>query len=161
MAVKRLIVVACYISTIIACSGPRQATSSTIGFVTLYNYLLNPQQTFKDDVSYAFIRNQNEFEKMFYMTKASPGTAVVPDFSSQSVVAIIFKPTQKVVSPYIQKAAIAGNELRIYYSIADTSAGRTYEQTPFVVATVPKSSSITVASFYKDGIKEKTITPGL
>jgi hypothetical protein len=161
MALKRLIVVACYISTILACIGPKQATPSAIGFVALHNFLLNPQQTYKDDVNYAFIHSSSEFEKMFYMTKASPGTAIVPDFSSQSVIAIIFNPTEEVVSPYIQKAAIVGNELRIYYSIKETTAARTYEQTPFVVATVPKSSSVTVASFFKDGIKEKTITPGL
>jgi hypothetical protein len=116
MAIKRWIAVAFYLSTIIACTGPKKA-APVIGFVTLHNYLLNPAQTFKHDVDYAFIRSSDEFHKMFYMTKSSQGTVVIPDFSSQSVVAIIFRPTEKVVSPYIQKAEIAGNELRIYYAV--------------------------------------------
>ncbi|MCW3108738.1 MAG: hypothetical protein JWQ09_3244 [Segetibacter sp.] len=155
---KLLIAVSLFITFIFACSAAKRATPSAIGVVTLHNYLLNPDVSFNDDIHYTFIGDANEFHKMFYMTKVSPGTAIVPDFESQSVVAIILKLTEKVMSVDINKAAITGNELKIYYTITDTTSWKTYSQTPMVIATVPKNTSVKRVSFYSHDIKEKTIT---
>lgn len=155
---RSFIALAIFIAFIFACATTNKAAPSAIGFVTLHNYLLNPDITFKNDINYTFIGNENEFHKMFYMTKVSAQTAIVPDFSSQSVIAIILKPTEKVVSVTINKAEIAGNELRVYYTITDTTSWKTYSQTPMVVATVPKSASVKQVSFYRGNIKEKTIS---
>lgn len=154
---KLFIALAIFITFIFACATANKAVPSAIGFVTLRNYLLNPDSSFQDDIHYTFIGNAEAFYKMFYMTKVSATTAVIPDFESQSVIAIILKPTEKVVSVAINKAEIAGNELHIYYTITDTTSWKTYSQTPMVVATVPKTTNVKQVSFYRDNNKEKTI----
>ncbi|MCW3079239.1 hypothetical protein [Segetibacter sp.] len=159
-AIKRFTAGAIFITGTMACVSIPKATSSAIGFVTLHSYLLNPDVLWKDTTNYIFIRNSNEFNKKFHMTKSSPGTVIVPDFSSQSVIAIIMKPTERVISPGINKAEIMGNELRVYYTVTDTSSIKTYLQTPMVVAAVPKSTSVTQVSFFRGNFNEKTIAAG-
>jgi hypothetical protein len=140
-----------------ACSSVRQTTPSAIGFITLNNYVLHPDFLVKDDFQYIFMGNAEEFHKRFSMTKSSPVSIIVPDFSSQSVVAILLKPTEKVVTVHISKAEIEGNELKIFYNLSDTTSRKTYAQTPMVVATVPKSASVKQVSFFRGSSKEKTI----
>ena len=140
-----------------ACTGPKKATPTAIGVVTLYNYVLNPDVSFNDEIHYAFINNADDFHKMFNMTRSAPGSAVVPDFASQAVVAVILQPTTKVISLAINKGVITGNELKIYYTITDTTSWKSYQQRPTVVATVPKSNDVKQVSFYSNGLKEKTL----
>lgn len=82
-----------------------------IDFMILKNYAVKPSLSLPDSVNHIFIVTAAEFNKTFQMTKASPGTAVVPDFNSQSVVAIILPPTERVVSIDINKAEMTGNDL--------------------------------------------------
>lgn len=140
-----------------ACVSPKKAIPSAISVVSLQNYQLNPGISFNNDINYSFIGHADTFYKMFSMTKASVGTAIVPDFSAQSVVAIVLKPTEKVLSVEINKAEITGENLNIYYTTTDTTTWKTYLQIPMVVATVPKSLSVKQVNFYNHGNREKTI----
>lgn len=90
------------------------------------------------------------------MTKATPGTAVVPDFARQFVVTIILPTTEKVVSIDIHKAERDDKNLNIYYTITDTTSWSTYPHIIKAVAAVDKSNSIKHVNFYNNNIKERT-----
>jgi hypothetical protein len=145
------------IPAIVACASGRKIQPARIGVVPLHNYVLNPKASFSDSVNYYFITTAVEFHKWFEMTKATRQTAFVPDFTSQSVVAIVLKPTERVVTLNITKAEIAGKDLNIYYSVTDTTTFTTYAQAPKVIATVPKSVSVKQVNFFKEDTKEKTL----
>ena len=124
---------------------------------TINNYTLNPDVSFTNDVSYVISSNDEELRANFYMTKTSIGTATVPDFAKQTVVAIILKPTEKVVSIDIKKAEIKEKMLNIYYTITDTTSWKTYNHTPTMIASVPKSLAVAGVTFYKNNIKDSTV----
>lgn len=142
---------------IFSCSDTKKIAGSVTGFTTLYNYLLNPGVSFNNAVNYVFIGNTSDFHRTFYMTKASPGTATVPDFNSQSVIAIILEPTEKVINLSIDKAVIKKNNLNISYSVTDTTSWKSFLHMPMVVATVSKSVDVKQVTFTKNGVEEKTI----
>ncbi|MDQ6814748.1 MAG: hypothetical protein M3040_13505 [Bacteroidota bacterium] len=145
------------ISLSVACGVVKEPAPLSIGTVTLFNYKINNEVPIIGNVDFKFIGNANNFNKIFHMTKASGGAATIPDFTTQSVVAIILQPTEKVVSVNIQKAEIWGEQLRIHYTITDTASFTTYKQIPVVVATVPKSIKVKEVSFFSEHMKEKTI----
>lgn len=148
-----------FISCFIACSESKKVASTPIEVVPIHNYILNPSISLRDTINYFFISDSTEFHKMFYMTKTSRKTAIIPNFSSQSVVAILLKPTEKVVSINIHKAEIADSQLNIYYTITDTTSWTNYLQTPMAVATVAKSISVKQVNFYSNQHRVKTIKP--
>ena len=138
------------------CTAPKKNTSSAIGVVTLNNYQLNPDVTLNDEINYGFIGNADTFNQRFSMTKSAPGAAIVPNFSSQSVVSIILKRSEKVRTVVINKATIEGENLNVYYTITDTTSFKTYAQVSMAVATVPKST-VKQVNFYEGNIKAKTV----
>jgi hypothetical protein len=154
---KALFAIAILMTSIIACTSTKKTTPSAIGVVPLHNYVLNENTSFSDDTNFLFFGSANIFHNTFSMTKTSIRNAIVPDFAAQSVVAIIMKPTEKVVSVEINKATTSGKDLNIYYTTADTTSWQTYKQTPMTVATVPKSGSVRKVNFFKDNIRQKTI----
>lgn len=127
---------------------PGNSPASAIGFKTLNNYKLNENIQVTEPVSYKYFINEQEFFNMFHMTKASMNTAIVPDFTNQSVVAIILKPTTKVIELEITAAKLRGEDLKINYSITDTTSWSTFEHVVTAVATIPKSQSIKKVSFF-------------
>ncbi len=131
--------------------------ASGAGLVILNNYAVNANVLLPDSINHRFIVTAEEFYKIFHMTKATPGTAIVPDFTSQSVVAIILPPTERVVSIDIHKAETDDKNLNIYYTITDTASWTTYPHTIKAVAAVNKSNSVKRVSFYNNNIKERTI----
>lgn len=145
------------ISSILACTSTKKTTASAIAVVPLHNYVLNEDSSYSNDINFLFIGSANMFYKTFSMTKTTIGKAIVPEFGVQSVVAIIMKPTEKVVTVEINKAIISGKDLNIYYSITDTTSWQTYQQRPIAVVAVPKNPHVAQVNFYKDNIKEKTM----
>ncbi len=135
----------------------KSITSYQIDFVVLKNYAVNSSVPLPDSINHKFIITAEEFHKTFHMTKASPGTAVVPDFDSESVAAIILQPTERVVSIDIHKAEISDKDLNIYYTITDTTSWTSYPHTIKAVASVPKSSDVKQVNFYNNNVKEKTL----
>ncbi len=140
-----------------ACTSVKKAAPSAVGVVALRNYELNSKNTFTDTVSYQFITDANEFHNLFHLTKVSLVTAIVPDFKRQSVVAVILKPTTKVISVDINKAEIAGHNLNVYFTVTDTTSWKNYEHVPKAAATVPKSPDVKRVNFYRNNVKEKTL----
>ncbi len=152
-----IISMACKTNKNIASSSKKNTPHSEIGFVVLHNYAVNPSVPLPDSINHRYIVTAEEFNKTFHMTKASPGTAIVPDFSAQAVVAIILQPTERVVSIDIHKAEITEKDVNIYYTITDTASWTTFSHTIKTVATVPKSNSIKQVNFYRNDAKEKTV----
>ena len=142
---------------ILSCSTPQKITASTVGFATLRNYAINPNLLLSDEINYAFVGNADVFHQMFSMTKAASGAAVVPNFATQSVIAIILKPTEKVVSIDINKAELTGHQLNIFYTITDTTSWKNYSHVPVAVASIAKNNMVKQINFYTGGNKEKTI----
>lgn len=152
-----IIATACNSTKKTVLSSKKNLPSSPVNLVILTNYAVNPSVSLPDTFNHTFIVAAEKFHKTFHMTKASPGTAVVPDFNRQSVVAIILQPTERVISIDINKAEIMDKDLNIYYSITDTTSWITYTHTIKAIAAVPKNDSIKQVNFYKNDIKEKTI----
>lgn len=148
---------ACKTNKNITSESAKDAHLPPIGFVVLHNYAVNPSVRLPDSFNYRYIVSAEEFNKAFHMTKASPGTAVVPDFTRQSVVAVIMQPTERVVSIDIRKAEAANKEVNIYYEITDTASWTTFSHTVKAIAAIPKNDSVKKVNFYKNEIKEKTI----
>jgi hypothetical protein len=73
-----------------------QHIASGVGLVILNNYAVNANVILPDTINHKVIVTAEEFYKTFHMTKATPGTAIVPDFTRQFVVAIILPPTEKL-----------------------------------------------------------------
>lgn len=140
-----------------ACSSSRKIIPSRVGVLPLRNYKLNERVEIKDEVTFRFFTRPEDFHNNFYMTKSSRATAVVPDFNSQSVFAIILKPTEKVISVNAQKAEMEGKTLHIYYSVTDTVRWTTFTHIPMLVAMVPKVNNLQEVHFYNDNIKQKTL----
>lgn len=126
------------------------------GLVILNNYAVNANVLLPDTINHKFIVTSEEFYKTFHATKATPGTAVVPDFARQFVVAIILPPTEKVVSIDIHKAETDDKNLSIYYTITDTTSWTTYPHTIKAVAAVDRSNSVEQVNFYNNNIRERT-----
>lgn len=135
----------------------KNMSSSPVDFRILNNYAVKSSVLLPDSVNHTFIVNAAAFNKTFQMTKASPGTAVVPDFSSQSIVAIILPSTKKVVSIDINKAEMAGNDLHIYYTITDTTSWITYPHIIKTLAAISKNDSLKQVIFFRNDSMEKTI----
>jgi hypothetical protein len=155
--IRNPIAAAALMLAMIGCSSTKKVLPAEVAVVPFYNYVLHPDSTFADDIHYAFIENASDFHSLFHMTRSSPGSATVPDFSEQSVVAIILKPTEKVVTIDIRKAEIATEDLNIYYTITDTTSWKNYAQVPMVVAKVPRRANIKRVNFYTLNNKKKTI----
>ena len=90
---------------------------SAIGVRQLNNYIINPTTTFPDSINYLFFTKENNFSTVFNLTKSTPGTLVIPDFKTQSVVAIALQATKEILEVSITRAEVAGNELNIYYEV--------------------------------------------
>ena len=140
-----------------SCCTVNQSTSSSIGIRTLSNYKLNDNIEVNEPVSYKYFTKEQDFFNMFHMTKTSVNSAIVPDFATQSVVAIMLKPSSKVIELEIKEAKLTGENLKINYTITDTTSWNTYEQIVTVVATIPKSQSIKTISFFTKGEKAYSI----
>lgn len=133
-----------------------QHIASGVGLVILNNYAVNANVILPDTINHKVIVTAEEFYKTFHMTKATPGTAIVPDFTRQFVVAIILPPTEKVVSINIDKAAKDDKNLNIYYTITDTTSWTTYPHTIKSVAALDKNNSVKQVNFYNNNIKQRT-----
>lgn len=137
-----------------ACDSIKNTTASSIEFKPLTNYQLNDNIHINEPTTYKYITKDEDFHSLFHMTKASMNTAIVPDFTTQSVVAIMLQPSTKVIELEITKAIVEGEELQINYTLTDTTSWATYEQSVTAVATIPKNTSIKTVSFYTKGVKE-------
>ena len=153
---RRLFIFSIIVS-VLSCTVNKRDTPSAVGVVTLNNYALNPGVSLPDTVNYFFITKQNDFDRMFSATKMSMGKITVPNFTSQSVVAILFKTTEKVVSVNINGATISADKLNVNYTVTDTTSWKSYLQVPTVVATVPKSLDVKRVAFYRNNAQEKII----
>ena len=139
---------------LLACDSVKNTTASTIEFKTLTNYQKNDNIHLSEPITYKYITKDEIFHNHFHMTKASINTAIVPDFTTQSVIAIMLQPSTKVIELEITKAIVEGEELQINYTLTDTTSWATYEQSVSAVATIPKNTSIKTISFYNKGVKE-------
>lgn len=159
---KKLCAFVLFIIISMACNSTKNIASKNIAsyqvdFVVLKNYAVNSTVPLPDTINHKFIVTAEEFHKTFHMTKASPGTAIVPDFNSQAVVAIILPPTERVVSIDLHKAEIIDKDLNIYYTITDTTSWTTYPHTIKAVGAVQKNNNLKRVNFYNNNIKEKTL----
>ena len=56
--------------------------TSGVGLVILNNYAVNANVLLPDTINHKFIVTAEEFYNTFHMTKATPGTAIVPNFTT-------------------------------------------------------------------------------
>ena len=140
-----------------ACTSTQKTSSSAVDVVMLNNYRLNDTVKLNEEITYKFLTKDEDFHQLFYMTKTIARTAIVPDSNTQSVVAIMVRPSTKVRTLQINKALISGDDFQVHYSLTDTSSASTFEQPTIVVATVPKATGIAKATFHSNGVKEYTI----
>lgn len=152
-----IIAVACHSSKKIVLASKKNMSSSA-GLVILRNYAVNADVRLPEIINYKFIITAEEFHNTFHMTKATPGTAIVPDFNSQFIAAIILQPTERVISIDINKAETDEQNLNIYYTLTDTTSWITYPHTIKTIAAIPKNDSIEQVNFYKDDVKQKTLS---
>ncbi len=140
---------------IMACQIPKNTITSPIGVVSLNNYKLIDAVKLTEEISYKYFTKAEDFQRFFSMTKSTRETAIVPDFNTQSVVAIVMQPTMKIITLQIEKAAIGGDELSIYFSRIDTTTTFTaaYAQPVTTLAIVPKNEGIKTVSFYNSNLK--------
>lgn len=144
---------------IFACKTQKPLNQSSIGVVTIYNYKLIDTVKLTEEITYKYFTKAKDFQRYFSKTKATRETAIVPDFNSQSVVAIVMRPTLKIINMQVNNAAINGGELSIYYSRIDTTTTWTaaFYQPVTSLAMLPKSEGVKTVSFYNSKSKEYTI----
>jgi hypothetical protein len=135
-----------------------QKLPAAIGVVALTNFVANENLPLPSEKNFFIFTDNKAFLNAFHMTKSASSAVRIPDFNGQSVVAIVTKPTTKVLSLAIDKAEITGTDLHVYYSITDTTAWSTYEQVNFAAATIPKSLAVKTIHFYLKDVKEKTLS---
>jgi len=146
-----------FITIVWACSGAKKLAPTPVEFTRLTNYSIDQSITFPDKINYKFITGKDEFNGLFSMTKSIPGRAIVPDFTIQSVVAIVLEPSEKIITVQVDNAEITGNEMNIFYTVTDTTSWKSYRQIPKVIGTVPKNTAVEKVNFYRDNKKEKTL----
>ncbi|HEX8278908.1 MAG TPA: hypothetical protein VF540_09445 [Segetibacter sp.] len=141
-----------------SCYTGRNMRPSAIGVLPLHNYMLKQNVTFTNTINYKFFNNAEDFHNTFTITKTSPGTAIVPDFNAQSVVAVILPSSERVITVAIDKAEIAGRDLNVYYRVTDTTSWKTYPHAAKAVAILPKSLDVEKVNFFSNNNLTKTLS---
>ncbi len=138
-----------------ACDTTKNAITSPTSVVSLNNYKLIDTVELTEKISYKYFTKAEDFQRFFSMTKSTRETAIVPDFNTQSVVAMVMQPTMKIITLQIEKAAIGGDGLSIYFSKVDTTTTFTaaFAQPVTALAIVPKNEGIKTVSFYNSNVK--------
>jgi len=141
----------------LSCNNAKNIAGSRIGLVPLDNYFVKNNVSLAEDTTYLAVTNSATFENYFGVAKTMDNKIITPDFSSQTVVSVILKPTNKNVSVKLVSATVAGKEFNIYYSISNNGADLSYTHTPMAVATVPRAIGVRKANFFSNNVKVKTI----
>ena len=144
---KRIIVLFFSIIFLLNCSSPKNAKSARIGIRTLPNYFANNTVSLQDEYNFKVINSNTDFDKTFGIPKTAENNHLKPDFSSQIVVAVIMKPTNKKTNLRFDKAEIVDSDLNVYYLVHETGNQLNYSTSPTAVATVPKSQSVKKVNF--------------
>jgi len=105
---------------IYGCIGSKQVAASKTGLVRLDHYFTKNTVVFPDDVNYRVITRAEDFDNIFGVAQTMDSKVIRPDFSGQTVVAILLPPTNKETFIHFEKAEIAGEEINIYYNISKT-----------------------------------------
>jgi hypothetical protein len=133
-----------------------KSTPTKIGVVTIPNYIIDPSTPLPDSVNYMFFTDKENFNRYFTLTKSAPGNMKIPDFTSQSVIAIALQPGTGIEELQISKAEIEGKDVNIYYKIMK-SEGSTFPHTTTAVAAIPKANDLRQAHFYDSVGRRKTL----
>ncbi|PZR25362.1 MAG: hypothetical protein DI535_18630 [Citrobacter freundii] len=109
--------------------------------------------------SYKVISSQSEFDKIVRMGTAVGNEIRKPDFSGQTVVAVIHNTGPNRRKDIVMDgAAIGGSQMNVYYHIKGTLVSTVTTSSPGLgLATVPKASSVKQVSFYEDSVLVKTV----
>jgi hypothetical protein len=142
---------------ILACHSTNNIAPSSIGIQPLKNYILKQNVNLTDSVTYKFFSRAEDFHDMFTITKVTRSTAVVPDFNAQCVVAIILKPSERVITVDISKAEIRGKDLNVYYNITDTTSWKAVPYNAKAVAVLPRSRDVKQVNFINKNKRDKTL----
>ncbi|MET0462522.1 MAG: hypothetical protein ABW007_05195 [Chitinophagaceae bacterium] len=141
------------------CSAGKQSTASPIGLVPLENYYAGVNNSFDTGYNYKVITDQVTFEKDFKMSASSGASVRKPDFSGQTVVAVIHNgPPNQRKEIVLDGAAYNGNQLYVYYHIKETLTSPVTTYLPGLgLATVPKVQRVNKVNFYQDSVLVRTV----
>jgi len=110
-----------------------------------------------EDTSYLAFTNSHAFDNFFGIAKTTTNKIVTPDFSGQTVVAVVLKSTSKAFKVTLLKATMAGKDLNVYYQLQNDAKDNSFQQTPMAVATVPKGTDVKWVHFITGTTEVKTI----
>ncbi len=122
-------------------------TSNIIVYENLISFILRPDVRLTNEISYFYFNNEDDFRKIFTLTKGSPGNIVIPNFNTQRVIAIALKPTKEIVEIKLLKTEISENNLNVFYTRSPTT-GTSFLHTPFILASITIPKSIMHVNFY-------------
>lgn len=129
---------------------------SVIDHKKLISFIVRKDADLNKDNQYLFFSKENDFRKLFTLTKSLPGLVDDPDFTAQNIISVILQPTTDLIELKFHKIEIEKDNLNVYY-ITLPVAGKTFLNRPFIAATIPKFDKLKYVNFYKERIKEKTI----
>ena len=140
------------VAAIISCSSTRTVTASPIGMMPLTQYTLKSFDQVTDTTWMAFT-NQTQFDAVF---NATAPDAKRPDFSAQTVVAMILKkaPTTPMA---IEKLETAGNTLNVYAATCLSATQTNCTQNQVIMAATAKSGNIKRVQFFMNGVSRRTV----
>jgi hypothetical protein len=158
--IRNRIFIPCFFAVMLiicGCTGSKQVAASKIGLVKLDHYFTKNTVVFPGDVNYRVITRAEDFENIFGVAQTMDSKVIRPDFSSQTVVAILLPPTNKETFMHFEKAEIAGEEINIYYNITNRGKELSYTISPNALATIPRVADAKQVNFHTGGMKVKTL----
>ncbi|MCG2617723.1 hypothetical protein LZZ85_25705 [Terrimonas sp. NA20] len=141
------------------CSAGKQSTASPIGLVPLEHYYAGINNSFDTGYNYRVITDQSSFEKDLKVSASSGASVRKPEFSGQTVVAVIHNgPPNQRKEIVLDGAAYNGSQMYVYYHIKETLRSPVTTYLPGLgLATVPKVQSVKKVNFYEDSVLVKSV----
>lgn len=153
---RNLLLLLCSTAVLFSCAGSKQNKASVIGLVPLSNYFVKNTVPLPDEYNYRVAASQAEFDAMFGAAATMNNSIRQPDFSGQTVVAVIGKTSAQQQEIRIDGATLAGKDLHVYYTVKKGGM-QSFTTTAAGLATVPKAVSVKKVNFYQDSMLVKTI----
>jgi hypothetical protein len=153
---RNLLLLFCSAVFLASCAGSKQNKASAIGLVSLNNYFVKNTVPLPDEYNYKVATSQAAFDETFGMAATMNNSIQKPDFSGQTVVAVIGKASTLQQEIRLDGASVAGKDLHVYYSIKKGSE-QSFSATALALVAIPKAIDVKKVNFYQDSVLVKTV----
>ena len=153
---RNLLLVWCIAAILPSCAGSKQNKASAIGLMPLNNYFVKNTVPLPEEYNYKVIAGQAEFDALFGAAATMSNTIRQPDFSVQTVVAVMGKTSAQQQEIILDGATMTGKDMQVYYRVKK-GASQSSAVTALALATVPKAISVKQVSFFQDSLLVKTV----